>query len=116
MTPNDFITKWRASELKERSELGAATVHAIEDIHDDIKSLVVAGDFVDMQIDIGNPNQGEESPEIAAWVSEIPGNPTDAFRAVLHKFTDVHPQRIVLHFSLAGRTRMSLPPDETEAP
>ena len=47
-------------------ELGAAAVHPVEDVHDDIERLVGAGDFLDMQIDVGDAEQAAEPPDIVA--------------------------------------------------
>ena len=35
-------------------QLGAAAVHAVEDVHHDVERLVGAGHFLDVQVDVGD--------------------------------------------------------------
>ena len=85
-------------------KLRAAAVDPIEDVDDNVERLVGAGHFLDMNLDVGDPEQTAQSSHVLThfgsmnWISgQSRDKLTEACGALLQEPCDVDPKGIVLH-------------------
>ena len=85
-------------------QLGAAAIHAVEDVDHDVEGFVLTGHLLDMQIDLRHTEQRAEPADIGADIRhmrrvsrELRDQRAQARVPGLHQARDVDPQRIVLH-------------------
>ena len=85
-------------------QLGAAAVHAVEDVDHDVEGFVLTGHLLDMQIDLRHTEQSAEAADIGADIRRMRGvrgklgdQPAEARVPGLHQAGDIDPQRIILH-------------------